>query len=803
MLVSLNWLKEFVEIDRSAEEIADLLTMGGIEVDSVSQVGHELDKVFTAKIEEITPHPKSEKLTLARINLGKREVTVVCGAPNICVGQLVPYVAPGTVLPSGQKIEETLIKGVLSPGMLCSEKELGLGDDASGILVLDESCEPGLSLTEAFPFVKDTILETSVTPNRGDCLSILGVAREVAALTGKSWKVPKISVEKGSVSADERVRVDVPDADLCPRYVVTMVDGVNIGPSPLEIRLKLTRAGVRPISNVVDATNLILMECGQPLHAFDYNLLEDRRIVVRRSDPGETFVTLDGAERRLPENALTIRDGKRSVALAGIMGGINSEIKGNTSCVLIESACFERFGIRRTAKALGMGTEASYRFERGVDPEGTLWAAHRAAQMIRQLAGGTILSGQIDVYPTPITRPAVAVRTAKVNSLLGLNLSGEEISSHLTMLGITVKPAGSKDGEVMTTPPSWRWDLDREEDMIEEVARLHGFQNIPLSMPRYRSSPDRSGESLNRIRQVNALMNASGFFEVITMSFVSSDAAREFSTQPGDSGELALINPLTEDYAVMRTSLIAGILAVAKRNLNFRSENLRLYEVGKTFTPVPGEELPREDLRLAGVATGSRYPELWNLPRDQEVDFYDVKGVLESLMEGLGVPEVAFVPSEVPFLHPGKSADMMLAGENIGFLGEASPAKAREHDLQGRVLMFEILLEPLFLHMRKERVFTPIPRYPYIERDLSFIVEEKVSGDMIKHLISRLGHDIIASVILFDLYRGKSIPEGCQSMAFRIRYQSEDRTLTDEEVQEVHSRVADTLVRELGATMRE
>ena len=287
------------------------------------------------------------------------------------------------------------------------------------------------------------------------------------------------------------------------------------------------------------------------------------------------------------------------------------------------------------------------------------------------------------------------------------------------------------------------------------------------------------------------------------MSFVSREAAREFSTQPGDSSELALINPLTEDHTVMRTSLLPGILAVAKRNMNFRSENLKLYEVGKTFAPLPGQDLPREDLRLAGLATGALYSELWNLPRDQEVDFYDVKGVLETLLEGLGVPEVAYVPSGVPFLHPGKSADIILAGENIGFLGEASPAKIREHDLPRRVLMFEVLLEPLFVRMRKERVFTPIPRYPYIERDLSFIVEEKVSSDMIKHLISRLGHDIIASVILFDLYRGKSIPEGCQSMAFRIRYQSEDRTLTDEEVQEVHSRVADVLVRELGATMRE
>ena len=803
MLVSMNWLKEFVDIDQSAEEIADLLTMGGIEVESVSYVGHELVTVFIAKVEETTAHPKSEKLSLARISLGEREATVVCGAPNLRTGQLVPYAAPGTVLVSGQKIEETEIKGVPSSGMLCSEKELGLGDDASGILVLDESCKPGMSLTKAFPFVKDAILEISLTPNRGDCLSVLGAAREVAALTGKPWKVPEVPVAKGQASVAKRISVEVPDADLCPRYVATMVEGVKIGPSPLDIRLRLIRAGVRPISNVVDATNLVLMECGQPLHAFDYNLLEDRKIVVRRCEPGETFVTLDGVERRLPENALMIRDGKRSVALAGIMGGMNSEITENTSNVLIESACFERFGIRRTSKALGLSTEASYRFERGIDPEGTIWAAHRVAHLIGQLAGGTVLSGRVDAYPAPIVRPRVSVRTSKVNSLLGLNLKDEEISSYLKRLGISVKKVAGANGEIVSVSPSWRWDLDREEDMAEEVARLHGFQNIPVSMPSYRSAPDRSGENRNRIRNVNSLMNASGFSEVITMSFVSVEAAREFSTRSEDRDELILINPLTEDYAAMRTSLIPGILAVAKRNINFRSENLKLYEVGKTFSPVPGEELPREDLKLAGVATGARYPELWNLPRDQEVDFYDVKGVLESLLEGLGIQEVVFVPSNVSFLHPGKSADMILDDESIGFLGEVAPAKVREYDMPGKVLMFEVLLEPLFVRMRKEGVFTPIPRYPYIERDLSFIVEEKVSGDMIKHLISRLAHDIIASVILFDLYRGKSIPEGCQSMAFRIRYQAVDRTLTDEEVQEVHSRVADALVRELGATMRE
>jgi phenylalanyl-tRNA synthetase beta chain len=803
MLVSLNWLKEFVDITESAEEIADLLTMGGVEVEGITYVGAGLDKVFTAQIKEIAPHPSADRLHLALVSLGDRDVEVVCGAPNLSVGQIVPYAAAGATLPSGLELTEREIKGVRSSGMLCSEKELGLGDDASGILVFGPHTRVGLPLVEALPFINDAILETSVTPNRGDWLSILGTAREVAALLGRPWRIPEFKIQEGPVPIKDRARVDVPDYDLCPRYVATMVEGVCIGPSPFEVRLRLSRHGVRPISNVVDATNLILLECGQPLHAFDFALLEEGRIEVKRCDPGETFVTLDGQERKLPPNALMIRDGKRSVALAGIMGGLNSEINDDTNTVLIESACFERFGIRRTAKALGMGTEASFRFERGIDPEGSLWAALRTAYVIRELAGGTILRGHLDAYQVPISRPPVQVRPAKVNSLLGLSLTTQQMCSYLERLGLTCREQENAQASLVVEPASWRWDLEREVDVAEEVARIHGFQNVPVSMPSYVSATDKTREDHHWLQRVADLMNSSGFTEILTMSFVSADAAREFIPDLTESAGLPLVNPLTEDYAVMRTSLIPGLLAALKRNANFRSQDLKLYELGKTFTPVSGQELPREDLRLGGLGAGSRYPVLWNMAKDEQVDFYDVKGALENLLEGLAVTDVTFEPSRVTFLHPGKSADLILEGQNIGFVGELAPYKTREHDLAGNTYIFEILLEPLRIRSRKETVFRPIPRYPYIERDLSVIIEEKYSWDEIKQLISRLGHDIITSVVLFDIYRGESIPEGCQSVAFRLRYQSEDRTLTDEEVQTVHSHVASVLKRELGAAMRE
>ncbi|MFH1113360.1 MAG: phenylalanine--tRNA ligase subunit beta [Pseudomonadota bacterium] len=814
MLVSFNWLKEFVEIDLTAEETADLLTMGGIEVEGITRVGEGLAKILTARIEEITPHPKSDKLSLTRISLGDREVTVVCGAPNVRVGQVVPYSPPGAVLPSGMEIKEAEIKGVLSPGMICSEKELGLGEDASGILVLGKETPPGVPITRAYPLIEDYILETSVTPNRGDCLSILGTAREVAALLGRPWKVPEFTIEESAVGVHERTSVEVRDHDLCHRYVARVVEGVGVGPSPLDVRLRLARSGVRPISNVVDATNLVLLECGQPLHAFDYAILDGGRIVVRRCDPGEVFVTLDGVERRLPPDSLMIQDAKRSVGLAGIMGGLNSEIRDDTSTVLIESACFERFGIRRTSKALGMSTEASFRFERGVDPEGTFWAGNRVTYLIHKLAGGSVLAGQIDIYPNPVQRPAVPVNTKKAVSLLGVDLTPPQCAGYLERLGVKVNPPAGHDDTLMCMPPSWRWDLDRDVDMIEEVARIHGFQNIPVSMPGYVSAPDRTRENHNQVRNVAGLMNAGGFTEIVTMSFGSDQSADEFLPEEQGAGRLALLNPLSEDNAVMRTSLIPGLLWALKRNLNFRSEDLRLYEIGKTFHPVPGEELPKEELRLAAAAVGKRRGSSWHFQRGEidiygkvdkeaDLDFYDMKGALENVLDGFGVSEASFVPSKLPFLHPGKSADVIIEDRNVGFLGELAPGKLREHEFAGKVQIFQILLEPLLIQTRKERVFRPVPRYPFIERDLSLVVERNCSGDKIKRLISRLGHDIIGSVVLFDLYRGESIPEGYQSVAFRIRYQSEDRTLTDEEVQEVHSRVVEAVVTQLGAALRE
>ncbi|MFH0825458.1 MAG: phenylalanine--tRNA ligase subunit beta, partial [Pseudomonadota bacterium] len=620
-----------------------------------------------------------------------------------------------------------------------------------------------------------------------------------------------VDVVESAPHISERIVIEVPDADLCPRYVARMVEGVTIGPSPLKVRVRLHRAGLRPISNVVDATNLVLLECGQPLHAFDYRFLEKNKIVVRRSDPDETFVTLDGQERKLPPNALTIRDGVRAVALAGIMGGLNSEIKDDTTSVLIESACFEPFGIRRTSKSLGLSTEASFRFERGVDPEGSVWAARRVAQLIAELAGGRVLQGMIDVYPSPIVRPAVKVRMDRINRFLGTTMRNTDMLSYFERLGVKVDDADAQTATV--TPPPWRWDLEREEDMAEEAARIHGFQNVPTSMPSYGSAPDNTREEYNRTSKVSDIMAASGFTEIITMSFVSREAAGRFPMRADPLPPLELLNPLTEDQAVMRTSLLPGLMSMMKRNNSFRLHDLRLYEVGKAFVSVPGLELPREEFRLAGLACGARYPDTWHFHRGEvdtegkidqlrEVDFFDVKGPLETLFEAFGSPEPSYVRTTLDFLHPGKAADILLAGERIGFVGELSPIMVRELDLFRKPYVFEILLEPLFLRSRKDGRFSPIPRYPYIERDLSIIVEDKVSGDEIKRLISRFRRDIITSVVLFDLYRGESIPAGYRSMAFRIRYQSDERTLTDEEVQVVHDRLVQGLVEEFGAVMR-
>lgn len=814
MLVSLNWLKEFVETDKTAYEIADHLTMGGTEVESVTHVGGNFKTVYTARVLDINPHPNGAFLNIVKIDLGDRVEQVVCGAPNVSVGATVAFASVGTELDGGLKVDHREIKGISSPGMLCSERELGLGDDSSGLLLFDSNIPIGAPLTSAMDFIDDFILETSVTPNRGDCLSILGIARELSALTDCAYRKPAFELVECEESIASLLSVECQDPDLCPRYVARMVKGLRIGPSPFSVRLRLFRSGVRPISNVVDATNLVLLECGQPLHAFDYHRIEGKKIVVKRNDPGESFVTLDGTERLLPQNSLMIRDAARSVALAGIMGGQNSEIENSTTDVIIESACFERFGIRRTAKTLGMSTEASYRFERGVDPDGALWAANRTAHTIQNLAGGRLVSGFIDCYPTPVVRHPVRLRTKKVSQLIGTDFSNGQIVSYLERLGISCKASDSDPDSTMCVSPSWRWDLDREVDMIEEVARVHGFQQIPMTMPAGRIKPDKSKTFYKRVRTAAEIMKASGFYETVSMSFISEDACHSLGIIDSHEEQLKLINPLTEDYSVMRRTLIPGLVSALKRNLNFKTESIRLFEIGKVFVPTKGHDLPREDLVLSGVACGPRQIDNWHFNRGEinifgkvesrpETDFYDVKGAIENCFEGLGCEGVTFSSSKRTFLHPGKSADIHFNGGLLGFLGELSPQKIRENGLTGKIQVFEFLLEPLMVEYRKEKVFRPLPRYPHVERDLSILVETNCSGDDIKHLISRLGHDIINSVILFDLYRGESIPDGYQSLAFRIRYRSEDRTLTDAEVQEVHSHVIESLRNAFGASIRD
>ncbi|MDD3471959.1 MAG: phenylalanine--tRNA ligase subunit beta [Syntrophaceae bacterium] len=814
MLVSLNWLKEFVETDKTAFEIAEHLTMGGIEVESVNHVGGGLNGVFTAKILEKSPHPAVDKLCIVKVVLSDRTEEVVCGAPNVQVGDITAFAAVGAELPCGITVSVRQIKGIESKGMLCSEKELGLGEDASGILILEPGTPVGLPLTATLNYIDDFILETSVTPNRGDCLSILGVARELAALINARCKKPQFEIIESEDAIDTKLEIELWDPQLCPRYVARMVKGVRIAPSPFELRLKLFRHGVRPISNVVDVTNLVLLECGQPLHAFDHHRLEGGKIVVRRCTDGETFFTLDGIERNLPKNSLMICDAKRSVALAGIMGGQNSEIENFTKDVVIESACFERFGIRRTAKSLGMSTEASFRFERGTDPEGALWAANRASFLMQRIAGGEVLRGVVDAYPNPIIRPRVTVRNRRVSSLVGVDFRKEEIIHYLERLDIKCESCGESEESLICQSPSWRWDLEREVDMAEEVARIHGFQRIPVSMPVGRVKSDQSRTLNNRVRLAAKFMTASGFTEIVSMSFIPENACIDLGLLTEHDSQLKLINPLTEDYSVMRRSLLPGLMSALKRNLNFKIESIRLFEIGKVFVPVDGSELPREDLVLSGIAVGPRYSNNWHYNRGEintygkvetrpETDFYDLKGAIENCLEGLGCEDVKFIRSDKAFLHPGKSANLLANGLVQGFVGELNPKKTREFGLTCKIQVFEILLEPFLLEYRKKIAFRPLPRYPFVERDLSVVVETNCSGDDIKHLISRLGHGIINSVILFDLYRGESIPEGYQSMAFRIRYQSEDRTLTDAEVQEVHSQVIESLAERFGASVRD
>jgi phenylalanyl-tRNA synthetase beta chain len=672
--------------------------------------------------------------------------------------------------------------------MLCSEIELALGQEASGIMILPSHVPLGVDLGEAMGS-KDTILDISITPNRPDCLCVIGVAREIAALTHQKVKVPLLSLYDRGEEIHQKTSVTILDQDLCPRYVARMIENVKIGPSPHWMSNRLEKVGIRSINNVVDVTNYVMMECGQPLHAFDFELLEKGRIVVRRAKEGEEFVTLDGVKRTLDGEMLMICDGVKPVAIAGVMGGLNSEIKEDTRRVLLESAYFNPEGNRRTSKRLGLETEAAYRFGRGIDYGGCLSAANRATQLIQELTGGKVVEGVVDVYPTPIKPSPIRLSVRKIHQVLGTEVSAEQVGNYLEDLELEVQ--GEDEDVLVVTPPSFRGDLEREIDLIEEVARLDGYERIPITIPKGPpSSEERSKEFIAERKVIDTLINH-GYHEVVTYSFTSPASWDTIGLPPDDPRRkhLRILNPLTEDFSVMRTTLIPGLLETAQYNISRKNSNLKFFELKKVFIPQERERLPEEIKFLVGLAMGfDRDPHWAFSPRP--VDFYDIKGCVEDLLDALQIKRAKFNKAEdIPYLHPGKASKVVLDQEVLGVIGEVHPQVLGHYEIHGKAYLFEMDFSKMVKWAGEERRFQSLPKFPVVYRDLSVVVDGALEAEKVMEAIRAFQQPFVEEITLFDIYQGPPIPEGGKGISYRIRYQANDRTLTDEEVNQYHEKI--------------
>ena len=809
MNVTLNWLKTYINFALAPSELAERLTMLGIEVESIKHLGAELAGVVVGKVNAVTRHPNADKLVVCQVDVGEAaELQIVCGAPNVQEGMQAPVATIGTALPNGLTIKRAKLRGTESHGMLCSEKELGISDDAAGLMELPAAFAAGTPLAEALG-LDDVVMQLEITPNRADCLSLIGVAREIRADTGNPLKLPS---SKG-LSYGERiptsVTIDAPA--LCPRYAARVIQGIQVGPSPEWLQRRLKSVGVGVINNIVDVTNFVLMEYGQPLHAFDYHKLAENRIVVRRAAEGELLTTLDAIERELTPEMLIIADAEKPVALAGIMGGYDSEITAETRDVLLESAYFNPASVRATSKALGIHTEASYRFERGTDPGAVIAALERAAHLITELAGGTICEGVVDVYPRETPLCQIQLRPARVNFILGTAMEATEMVEILTRLGFHVAPADADTYQV--TVPTFRADVTREIDLIEELARVYGYDNIPTTLPKGDipiPEPDVKTEVRQRVKR---FLLASGMMEAVNYSFCAPSCFDKIRMHEKDARREAvqLRNPLSPEMSLLRTTLLPSLLENAQHNHNHQIDTIALFEMSTVFLleETPGDspdwevsptgvgEPERVASILAGHVGGGMYKNPYRAP-----DFFDIKGIVEGMLEVCGVTDYMLARTDEPTFHPGRNAAVLLSDERVGIFGEAHPAVLENYDLPYKAYLFEFDLGALSAAATFSKRFEPISIYPKVQRDLAIVLDADIPADKPLALIYATGGELVESARLFDVYVGEPVPAGKKSLAYTIAYHSTTETLTDKAVNRLHERVVARLNRELGAELR-
>jgi phenylalanyl-tRNA synthetase beta chain len=822
MKLSLKWLSDFVTVDASVEEIARRLSVAGLEVENIERLTPSFSGVVIARVLEVQKHPNADRLSLCEVDSGSGKFSVVCGAPNVQAGMTAALAKVGATLGKEPPLQAATIRGVRSEGMLCSERELGFSDEHKGILALPMDAPIGVPLAD-YLGLKDVVFDIAVLANRGDCLSILGLAREVSALFGVPLKTPKprpIKVEKrdGSSASDSGFNVEMTAPDLCPRYAALKMSGIKIGPSPSWMKRRLELSGLRSINNVVDATNYVMLELGQPLHAFDMSKIAEGRIVVRRAGKYREFVTLDNVKRELSPDDLLIADPEKPLAIAGVMGGLNSEVSDNTETILLESAYFEAMTVARTARRLGLRSEASYRFERGIDREGQVPALLRVAEILHDCAGAREDGAIVDCEFRPAPPRKISLDLKKLSALLGAEIPDAEVKRRLIALGANVKKSAQSPNVLDVTPPSYRSDLNEPADLAEEVARLTGLEDVPASLPprlfKY-SPPNREREFFRGAREI---MLGAGFTEVDTIAFIAP-ADNEKFTGLSDGEPVRVQNPLSEELRQLQRSVIPALLEALRFNLNRQAPDFHAFEITKVFSTgksnlswdlswtKQSDRSPHEQNVLAAISYGDYALAEVGKPA-VKASFFTVKGVIEVFLGALGILErVSFAPPEsgaLRFLHPGRSAKISLDGEMLGYIGELHPREAMARDLNHTCVVAELDLEKLISYgFSPRRAVEPPPRFPAVRRDLALVVDRETPANAIVKTVRQIAGHLLEEATVFDVYQGGSIPPDKKSVALALTYRGKDRTLTDEEVNRVHAALVEAACKRLGAELRQ
>ena len=820
MKVSYSWLQELIDVPETPDELGREFIRTGTEVESIDTVGESFDNIVTARVVSKEPHPDSDhmwvtKVDVGRFNLGEdgepEPLQIVCGAQNFEAGDHIVTALIGAELPGGIKIKKSKLRGVVSYGMNCSARELGLSGDHSGIMILPEDAPVGVPFAE-YRGTSDVVLDCEITPNRPDCLSMLGIAREVGAIFDRDTHVdlPAIKQEVGRPTADE-LSLAIADEGLCDRYVARIVRNVKVGPSPSWMVDRLAAAGVRSINNIVDITNYVMMLTGQPLHAFDLSTFAERdgkrRVVVRAAREGEVFQTLDGVERTLDAGMGLITDGERPVALAGVMGGMDSEIEDDTTDVLIESACFNAGRTSHTSRDLQLISEASIRFERQVDVAGCVDVANITAALIEELAGGEVAPGYIDLYPAPVEREELTLRQGRVNLICGAAIDADFIERALTRLGCTVSRAAVTGGPVFkVVPPTFRPDLEREIDLIEEVLRLWGMDRVEATIPAAKNHIGGLTHEQRLLRRVGAILRSCGLNETTTYSFAApGDLEKTRMSTEGRGLPVVIMNPLVAEQTEMRRSLLPGLLQSVAYNNAHGTANVHLYEMGTLFCGRENASLPKERRSLAGVLSGAWGDVTWN-QKFAPLRFFDGKGVVEELLAQLRVEKVRFRPAEgdgYAFLQPGRGAEVLAGGTVLGWVGEIHPEVRDAYGIDLPVVAFELSLDALITCSRDQQAYRDFSSYPAVEMDLAIVVDEGVTCEDLERRLQSAGGKLLRGVRLFDVYRDdKRVGEGKKSMAFALTYRADDHTLTSEEVEKVHQKLVTKVCKATGGEVR-